>query len=263
MPAHLDAAAYRGPLVEAAPGQILLHVPPVGRFLARPVGPVLVARRPGVGPADLACFLAGPVGAGTLLLRGQLTLQAAAVAVAGAGVLICGSPGSGKSVLAAALAGRGHGILADRVAFVTRSRAEPAAVVRPVDPWPQLWPAGADLLGLAPAGGRAARPGLDRRVFELGPAAGPVPLRLVVLLSSVAELALRLDETRHAPGLAGLTQAAVVGREWHRRLVEPLGLAPARFRWLAGLAAARLVRVSGQRTAPPATLAARVEELLR
>jgi hypothetical protein len=257
VPARLATAAYRGPLIEAAADRILLRVPPVGRFLVQRRGPVLVDRAAGATDADVTCFLGGPVGAAALLLHGRLTLRAAAVSVAGAGVLICGPPATGKSVLAAALALRGHRVLADRVGLV----AGPVSTVVPVDPQVQLWPDAVELLGLTAAAGRVVRPVLTRRAFRLGPAARPAPLRLVVLLRHEPRVDLRVAE----PAGAGAGRfGALFGLEWHRRLVDPLGRQADRFGWLAGLArSGRLVLVGGQRRVPPAELAARVEGLLR
>jgi hypothetical protein len=257
--ARLPVAAYRGPLVEAAADRILLQVPPVGRFLVRPDGPVQVDRVYGASDADVTCFVGGSVGAAALLLRGVLTLRAAAVSVGGAGVLICGPPASGKSVLAAALAARGHAVLADRVGLARGA----AAVLHPVDPEVQLWPDAVRLLGLAPATGRVVRPVLTRRAFRLGPAARPVPLRLIVALAFGTVTAPRLDDL-DGPGTAVHRLGLLLGREWHGRLVDALGRAGDRFGWLAALAGAdRMVRAWGHRDGwSPAELAARVEGLL-
>jgi hypothetical protein len=258
VPARLPAATYRGPLVDAAPDRVLLRVPPVGRFLVEPAGPVLVDRVYGAGDSDVTCFLGGSVGTAALLLGGSVTIRAAAVSVAGAGVLICGPAAAGKSVLAAALAARGHPVLADRVGLV----AGAVPTVLPVDPSVQLWPDAVSLLGLAPAAGRVVRPALARRAFRLGPPPRPVPLRLVVALSLETGAGLRVDEFAGSGTAAGRL-VALLGREWHGRLVDPLGRTAERFRCLAGLARVRLVTIRGHGQAvPPAELAARVEGLL-
>lgn len=259
VPVRLPAAVYRGPLVEAAADRILLRVPPVGRFLVRRAGPVQVQRVPGATDADVGCFVAGSVGTAAALLRGTLTLRAAAVSVAGQGVLICGPPAAGKSVLAAALAARGHPVLADRVGLVVPG-APP--VVLPADPPVQLWPDAVGLLGLAASAGQLVRPVLAKRAFRLGPPPRPAPLALVVALTVATGHGLRVDDP--AGWSAADRLGLVVGREWHRRLVGPLGREADRFRWLVALAGAgRLARISGHRRAlPPAELAARVEGLL-
>jgi hypothetical protein len=259
VPERLPVAAHRGPLVEAAPDRVLLRVPPVGRFLAAADGPVLVDRVYGATDADVACFAGGPVGAAALLLRGLLTIRGGAVAVGGAGVLICGPPAVGKSVLAAALAARGHAVLGDRVALAT---GDPPAL-HPVDPAVQLWPDAVRLLGLAPAAGRPVRPPLARRAFRLGPSPAPlaVPLRLVVVLCPATSASLVVEEVS-GPGTAVSRVGLLLGREWHGRLVEPVGRAADRLGWLAALAGARLVGVRGHRAGRPADLAARTEALL-
>lgn len=257
--ARLPAAAYRGPLVEAAADRILLRVPPVGRFLVRPDGPVQVERVYGATDADVTCFVGGSVGAAALLLRGLLTLRAAAVSVGGAGVLICGPSASGKSVLAAALAARGHAVLADRIGLARGAAPE----LRPVDPEVHLWPDAVRLLGLPPAAGRVVRPVLSRRAFRLGPAARPVPLRLIVALTPDFATAPWLDHV-DGPGTAVSRIGLLLGREWHGRLVDPLGRAADRFGWLTALAGAcRVVRARGHAAGwSPAESAARVEGLL-
>ncbi len=272
VPARLPTAAHRGPLAEAESDRLLLRVPPIGRFLVRPDGPVRVQRGYPVSDADVACFVGGSVGAAALLLRGMLTMRAAAVSVAGAGVLICGPSAAGKSVLAGALAARGHPVLADRIGLVTGiPPASPGGVpppgagvglaVVPVDPQVQLWPDAAELLGLPPGAGRIVRPVLARRAFRLGPPPGPAPLRLVLGLSLATRRSLELTEV--GGGTAAGRLAALVGQEWHERLVGPLGRAADRFRWLAALAGVRLVLIAGHRGGiPPAELAARVEGVL-
>jgi hypothetical protein len=261
VPERLPVAAYRGPLVEAAADQVLLRVPTVGRYLAGQDGCLRVERVYGATDTDVACFAGGPVGAAALLLRGLPTIRGAAVAAGGSGVLICGPAAVGKSVLAAALAIRGHTVLSDRVVLCTGEPPE----LRPVDPRTQLWPDAAGLLGLPPETGRLVRPPLTRRAFHLGPPPGPaaaVPLRLIVLLCPGTVRALAVEEVS-GPNTVAARFGLLLGREWHGRLVGPIGRAADRLRWLAALAgAARLVGVRGHRARPPAELAARVEDLL-
>jgi hypothetical protein len=253
VPYRLAAAAHRGPLIDASPERVLFRIPPAGRFLVERDGPVAVERAPGATDADIGCFLGGPVGTAALLLRGTLTLRAAAVSIRGTGVLICGSAAAGKSTLAAALAQRGHAILADRVGLAA------GGALHPVDPYPQLWPDVVSRLGLDPDAGSTVRPALDRRTYAVGLPAGPAPLRLVLLLSAATAGGLHVRELHDATSRLG----GLLGREWHARLIEPLGRAADRFRWLAGIASANVVEVSGQFATPPDEVAVRVEGLVR
>ncbi len=63
-------------------------------------------------------LLAGPVLGGVLRLRGTTSLHGCAVAVDGAAIVLLGAGGAGKSTLAAALAQRGHPVLADDVVAI-------------------------------------------------------------------------------------------------------------------------------------------------
>jgi hypothetical protein len=247
VPARLPGAAHRGPMIDAAPDRVLVRVPGFGRLLARVHGPVLVdAAEP---EPDVGCFLDGAVGTAVLLLRGIPTLRAAAVSIGGAGVLLCGLSGVGKSTAAAALALRGHPVLTDRVAL---THGTPALVV-PLGGGVRLGPGVARRLGLS--GGRAVRRALPARTYALPAATAPVPLRAAVILSS--------DHLSGPPSRVSAPMErfrALLGREWHPLLYPPLGREPLRFGWLMALAAACVVIRVGTGDHPaPAVLAERVE----
>jgi hypothetical protein len=250
VPARLPAAVHRGPMVDAAVDRVLVRVPEFGRLLARVDGPVLVDA---VDPEpDVGCFLAGAVGTAALLLRGVPALRAAAVSIGGAGVLLCGPSGVGKSSAAAALALRGRPLLADQVVLVDGT---PPAVV-PIDAGVRLWPAVAALLGLS--GGRAVRHALPARVYPVPAATAPVPVRAAVLLSS--ERLVRPVSIVDSPVERF---RALLGMEWQSRLYGPLRLEPLRFRWLMELATScRLIRVNVGDRPGPAAVGARVDAAL-
>lgn len=256
VPSGLERAVLRRPLVEAAPGWILLRVPRVARFLVEPGTPVRVDRARGATDADVGCFLRGPVAAAALLLAGLFPLRAAAVAIAGRGVLICGAPGAGTSTMTAALALRGHPVLADRIGLVTGS----PPTVEPVDGEVQLWPDVVRLLGLDPGRGRLIRPVLAKRAFRLGPPPEAAPLRAIVFLHRDEQDTVRVEAS---PSLTGRFRA-LLPRRWHSALVGPLGLRDEQFRSLTRLARVDcVVRVRGaHQTVAPADLAASVEHRL-
>jgi hypothetical protein len=251
---HLGDAVVRGPVVEAAPGAVLLRLPRVGRFLVRADGGVEVEREVGATDADLRCFLDAPVAAASALLAGLLPLRAAAVAIDGGAVAIAGPSGTGKSALVAALALRGHPVLADAVTVVD------GATVRPHAAAPVLWPDAVAQLDLDQDAGRVVRPALPKRAFDLGAAAEPVPLRAVLFLGRSA-----LIDEPDTWRLAGSdTTNALLGAAWYGDLVEPLGLEAARFAQLAQVsdAAACSALVRPRDDCSPVELTARVEELV-
>jgi hypothetical protein len=270
VPDRLPDSVTRGPLIDAEPTQILFRIPEVGRFLVTASGPVRRERASGAADSDLECFRRGPVAAAAMLLAGQPLLRAAAVEVGGNGTIICGPPAAGASTLMAALAVRGNAVLADRLGLIPVPRPVPRPVpgpelsvdpprLTPTDTEVQLWPDMAARLGLDPAMGREIRPGLAKRAFTLGTAAEPVPLHTVLVLHHDRQNHHWIEETPQG----GQRLAALLGREWHHRLVQPLGFAPARFRWLALIAQhARVVHLRGNhRVIEPLELAKLVEGL--
>lgn len=261
VPDRLEDPVFAGPVVQATRTTVLLRLPNVGRFLVEARGRVRVEREAGACDADVRCFLDGPVTAARALLRGVIPLDAAAVAVDGGAVVISGRSGVGKSALAAALALRGHSVLADSVALVEPAESPagvPAVSVR--GPEVVLWPDVVAALGLDYASGRIVRPGLTKRAFRLGPEPAPAPLHTVVLLGTdtlVAEPQVR--------SLSGHEKTVPLGRSsWFGQLVAPMGLEPVRFRTLAAMGnVAQVLRLGRPHTGAGANaLAALVEEAL-
>jgi hypothetical protein len=103
----------RGANWELVAGALLLSIPGVARFLVREAGEIVVDPAAGTAAHDLAAFVAGPLLGLFLHLRGQVVLQASAVAVNGGAVLFCGETAAGKSTLAAALGLRGYRMICD------------------------------------------------------------------------------------------------------------------------------------------------------
>lgn len=212
--------------MEASRDEMVLRIPRVGRFVVRRGEPVAVERAAEATDADVRCFLTGPVAAAEALLRGAIPLHASAVVIGGRAVVVAGLSGVGKSGVAAALAMRGHAVLADAVTVL-----EP--FVRPHAPRPVLWPDLVEQLGLAPDAGELVRPALPKRSFQLGPASDGAPLGTVVFLGRDA-----LCEQPTFSRLVGTKKTgALLSSAWYRRLTEPLGLAQARFGPLAEVAA--------------------------
>jgi HPr Serine kinase C-terminal domain len=125
---------------------------------------------------DAATYLLGPVFGLVLRLRGVPSLHASAVGVDGVAVALVGPAGSGKSTTAAALAARGHALLADDVLALRRTGD--AILAQPAYPHLRLWPdivptllgPGAELPPLTP--------NWDKRGLRLDEAFHPHPLPL-------------------------------------------------------------------------------------
>jgi hypothetical protein len=160
--------------------------------------------------ARATVLLAGPVLGSVLRLRGTTSLHGCAVAVGGAAIVLLGERRAGKSSLAAALAQRGHRVLADDVAAIVE---EPAGwTVQPG--YPRLRLAEATIAALRDGG--PVPPDGDKRYVELSCAAGarawrfasePLPLRSIYVLERGAALAApQLSELGGAHQLALLVR---------------------------------------------------------
>jgi hypothetical protein len=134
---------------------------------------------------DTATYLLGPVCGLLLRLRGLTCLHAGAVASGGGAFLLCGPAGAGKSTTTAALAARGHAVLADDVS-VLEEGAE-GVTVRPAYPHLRLWPDSVRTLFGAGAELPALAPNWEKRYLDLAERGGAfhpgaLPVRAVYLL---------------------------------------------------------------------------------
>lgn len=145
---------------------------------------------------DVAAFLTGPILGGLLRLRGMLSLHASVVQLGERAVLLVGERGSGKSTIAAALAERGHAILSDDVAAVTRRDGH--WIVHAGYPRLRLRP---DVFGAGgPADAGPVMTGQDKRYVALSSAPGAAAWRFrsrPLPVSGVVEL--RRDAEREGP----------------------------------------------------------------
>jgi hypothetical protein len=180
------------------------------------------------GDEDRDWLVAGPLRQAAWLEAGRFALRAAAVTVCGRAIALCGPAASGKSAVAAALALRGHRMLADGALPV-----DPGPVARGAADGLELWPAAVEELGLDPARGEVVRPALAKRAFRFE-AAREAPLGAVVLLQrgshEGAPVAERVRGHASARRLAHCTAMTPA--------VESLGLQAEHFRWVTGVAAA-------------------------
>jgi hypothetical protein len=228
VPATLPGGTAAGLLAVAAPGRYLLTVPAVGRFLVERGRRVTVARAPEATDADVACFLAGPIRQARWLQRGRFALRGCGVVIGGRAVVITGHGASGTSTVTAALALRGHPVLADG-AVPIRASADPVAEA--ADDSVQLGPKAMGRLGLDAGSGAVIRPGLSKRRVPFAPAARS-PLAAVVALHRHADVG--TPAIRAAKGMAGV--AVLCEHTALRPAVGVLAGAATHFRWATSLA---------------------------
>src|SRR5262249_30354623 len=99
-------------------GDLLLDSPPVGRFLLRAGQEILMDLAPSSDDENVRAYLLGGVFGALCHQRGITPLHASAIALADGCVAFVGASGAGKSTVIAALARRGHEIVADDECFL-------------------------------------------------------------------------------------------------------------------------------------------------
>jgi hypothetical protein len=157
-------------------GTALVRFHGIGRFLIhqRRVLTALEIRR---DAPELTAVIFGNVAAVIGWRWGQLALHGSAVGVDGQAVLLLGRAETGKSLLAAALAQRGHTALSDEVAAVARKHCYPAgsALCLAEDALEAL---GIDRRSLP----QSRRWRIPKRLWREGPAAEPRPYPIAAVV---------------------------------------------------------------------------------
>ena len=171
---------------------------------------------------DMATYFLGPVMGFVLRRRNIACLHASAVEIRGRAVCFCGDAGCGKSTTAAALALRGHPVLAEDIVALEESGGEFRAV--PGHPRVCLWPESVSMLfGHADALPQIT-PAWEKHYLELDGARAKfspakLPLGVVYLIAprSSEENTPRVEKLSSREALLGLVQNTymnwVLGRE--------------------------------------------------
>jgi len=237
VPPELPGAVRRGVRFQVAPGELLLQVDGVARYLARGGRRIVVDRAAGAPPESVRLFLLGSVFAALLLERGVLPLSASAVATQGGCLVFMGHSAAGKSTLAAGFVSRGYRVLTDDVCAISFATGGP--MVWPAYPQLKLWPDVLLKLGRDPSALGRVRPELEKRVLPLGSSSteplAPIGLYLLSGVSTATEVGLTPLE-----GQAKLT--ALATHTYGPQFVEGLGTEASYFENLARLVAAGPVR---------------------
>ena len=223
VPASLDDASKKGATWQIAGDRFLFQVPGVARFLLSGGREIIFEATAGVHASDVSIFIVGPVFGILLHQRGEIVLHASAVQVNGKAVLFCGSSGTGKSTLAAALAQRGFPLVADDLCAITLTAGAPP-MVQPDGRHLKLWAHAIDKLDLAERRGAPVRNRLQKFFVEPQAAlAEPLPEPL----SLGAVYALREARPPHKRGIErpNVVDAALILRRsaYRPQLVNRMG----------------------------------------
>lgn len=217
VPDSLTVADLSGPNWQLQGERFLLRVPGVVRMLLDGGRRITWQCEAGTAPEDAAIFVAASGIGLSLHQRGCAVLHAGAVAVDGRAVLFCGPSGAGKSTMAAALAERGHRLLADDQCVLSGLQS-PAVLVHPDGRAMKLWQQAIDQLDLAERSGAAVRSQI--RKFYVEPqatAAAPLPLGAIYLLQEARAPQLAKGGSGIAVQRLNLADAALeVGRNAYR-----------------------------------------------
>lgn len=115
-PLTLEGGRAVGTTCESDGRRLLCRLPGIGRFLSTDGNTLDLEPDTGVTASDLMALALGTGWGALLHQRGLFPMRAAAIAIDGRAVIICGGGGAGKSTLAAALAQSGATVLCDDVA---------------------------------------------------------------------------------------------------------------------------------------------------
>jgi hypothetical protein len=212
VPGALPQARQMGPAAQiAADGRVRFSVAGVAAYLIEGDSRVTIdAVLPADAP-DIRVFLFGTVLGILCHRRGLLPLHAAAVEIGGRAILLAGPSGVGKSTLAAALASRGHRLLADDLCAIRREQDGSVSVLASF-PRVRLWRDALDALGLPSAGLERSRPGMEKYhvPIDAGGSMAVPPGAVVCLGRFASPTAIKTEVVR---GYATIeTQAALVYR---------------------------------------------------
>ena len=227
VPEGLPTPVYAEPLIElGADGEYHLTIRNVGRYLTRDGRNVLVDPFCPIDLPDLRLFVETSCLAALALQRGLIALHGAVARVSGKTIAILGSSGQGKSTLAAALAQKGHGLMAEDVCVLDFSGGnDHRPMVVPSLPNVRLWEDALEYLGIDQYDVVPSRMRL-RKYHVVRPDwfhARPEPLDAVVLLAEARPPSVLegLHPTKGARPIGAVCQYV------HRpRLAARLGLQP-------------------------------------
>ncbi len=158
-----------------------------------------------------------------LRLRGQISLHASAVVIAGRAVALAGPGGTGKSTTAAAFAQRGHRVLTDDTTVLKQVAGD--FYIQPDRPELRLWPESSAMLFGSPEALPRMMPDWEKRLLDLErygfrTAQQPRPLAAVYVINGEPLNSHRsaIRGLRGAEGVVALVANSLVTRLLDRRM---------------------------------------------
>jgi hypothetical protein len=169
---------------QAIPGQLLLDVDRIARYLVRNGNEIVIDRHPDTSDDDVRLFLLGPALAAVMHQRGILTLHGSSVKVGDGCVVFLGNCRMGKSTLVTELVRRGYSCLGDDVCPVSIGD-DGIPYASSAFPQAKLWLDSLQHFGIDPSGLRRIRPSRDKRCLPLERYADEdrIPVKRIYVLS--------------------------------------------------------------------------------
>jgi hypothetical protein len=170
VPDTLPSPKLRSARFQAAPGQLLLHVDRVARYLITEGREIVIDPARGACDEDVRTFLFGSPFAALLEQRGMLVLHASVIQVDDEYVPFLGVSAAGKSTIVAALVTRGYPCVSDDLCAL--SLTDDGEIYAACG-YPQLhlWPDSLERLGIDANRLQRVRTCLEKRLWNCpGPA---------------------------------------------------------------------------------------------
>jgi hypothetical protein len=228
VPESLSRVEVHFPNGQCNEKEVLLEFPKVARFLLRDGNEILVDPAPAASDGDVRAYLLGTAFGILCYQRGITPLHASAIDVAGGCVAFVGESGAGKSTLVAALAKRGHHVIADDVCC---SRLHENGVV---EAWPginnriRLWEDALAALGCDGPGVQRELRGYNKYLVPVPPAPNSMKARrlrrVYALRTATSGDATTVTQIRGVAALEALMQNV-----YRLEIAERMGCKPTAF----------------------------------
>lgn len=218
VPESLENPEAVGVRFQAKPGQFLLKVDRIAKYLVSAGCKIMVEAFPEAQERDIRLFLLGSVFGALIHQRGLFPLHASAIKVNSQCVVICGASGTGKSTTAKAFIKRGYHLHSDDICVVSAGK-DGTPVAYPGYPRLKLWEDALEKIGMNAASYSRVRQMLDKFTVPVTNRFNqkPLPIKKIYVLSPWNREDIEMSE------LTGMEKFNVLKNHTYRfRFVEGL-----------------------------------------
>lgn len=212
---HANKKVYKN--WEAAPGRFLMKINGIANYLAKDGNSILIERaNEDVSDDAVTAYMMGSIMAAILQQRKVALLHGSSVQMNGRAAIFTGSSGVGKSTLAAKLMTRGHALIADDVAAITKADNHGLSVT-PAFPTSRLWRDALEKVSLEANVKQRVRPELDKYLVSTDNYCDtPQPISAIYILRPVNDPDIRIAriekrESHHLLNLQGFRNGFLKG----------------------------------------------------